>query len=765
MFRRVLPILIVLFLALAPRAVRSSEWIQEELPFDRARVVAVGLAPSDPSHVYIGMDGWGVRHSGDGGTTWSGPGFGLPRDATVNCLAVHPTNADHVLVGLPGAPGLGGVYRSLDAGATWSRFSKGILADAVRAVAFDPETGQAYAGGAEPGVAGIYRWMEGDETWTLVPGTEFGTQILAIEPHPSGSSVVFGSDKGWGVSADGGATWEMHEAPDGFFRLSWSPVPPHPLYAAPDSYWGDPLWSSDQGRTFEALGALPYMGGATLVEAHPTDPDVVLAGGPYLNYPYGATNRLWRTDTEGQEWEPFYDYGGLLDRVFREVVIDPSDPENLYLGLVPDEGSRSGTGLLKSEDGGEKWTPRIQGLSNYAVDHLTERADGTLFAVSHELLFRRVPGEDWEERGHIDWHFTDRIDQIIASPVAPVLFGRGYWRQFDVGGPIFSITWSDGTGWTQTNPPGFSPSSGLHDVAVDPTGRHVYVSHGSSGLFRNDDSGGTPPDDWSYFPVNPSLGSSLLAPVSSPELGVFLAGGTVTVAFSADGGETLEPREAGLPPETSEKKIARILAAPPAGDRLAVVYSDGDVYGSTDQGFSWHRTAFHRLAPYSLRDVSWDPATGHVFLAADHRGVLTSHPAMPAGLPTVEVGSVLYSATSGRLFVGTKNLGLWSAALESSVSAPPPGLASRPISISPSPFTTRTRIDLTRFRSSDGWTLRIFDAAGRLVWVWDAAPHGASDRVDWDGRDATGRSVASGVYFLELRDGDHRATGKVIKIR
>ena len=59
----------------------------------------------------------------------------------------------------------------------------------------------------------------------------------------------------------------------------------------------------------------------------------------------------------------------------------------------------------------------------------------------------------------------------------------------------------------------------------------------------------------------------------------------------------------------------------------------------------------------------------------------------------------------------------------------------------------------------------MYDSGGRLVRVlvdghWTAGEHA----VAWDGRDAGGREVASGVYFFELR-GTSKQTGRAVLLR
>jgi hypothetical protein len=62
--------------------------------------------------------------------------------------------------------------------------------------------------------------------------------------------------------------------------------------------------------------------------------------------------------------------------------------------------------------------------------------------------------------------------------------------------------------------------------------------------------------------------------------------------------------------------------------------------------------------------------------------------------------------------------------------------------------------------------LDLFDVAGRrlrsLRAPVDGGGHGA---VHWDGRDAHGRVVGPGVYFVRLRAGEQVATRKIVRVR
>ena len=78
----------------------------------------------------------------------------------------------------------------------------------------------------------------------------------------------------------------------------------------------------------------------------------------------------------------------------------------------------------------------------------------------------------------------------------------------------------------------------------------------------------------------------------------------------------------------------------------------------------------------------------------------------------------------------------------------------------PNPFNPQTQIPVTLAR--DGLVrLEVFDAAGRRVRTLHHGELAAGRHVfRWDGRDARGLSVSSGVYLARVEDGNGRATSR-----
>jgi flagellar hook assembly protein FlgD len=62
--------------------------------------------------------------------------------------------------------------------------------------------------------------------------------------------------------------------------------------------------------------------------------------------------------------------------------------------------------------------------------------------------------------------------------------------------------------------------------------------------------------------------------------------------------------------------------------------------------------------------------------------------------------------------------------------------------------------------------IAVFDAPGRRLAVVDRGRKAAGENAcRWDGRDASGRLVQSGVYFLRLRASSGEAVRKMVVVR
>ena len=92
--------------------------------------------------------------------------------------------------------------------------------------------------------------------------------------------------------------------------------------------------------------------------------------------------------------------------------------------------------------------------------------------------------------------------------------------------------------------------------------------------------------------------------------------------------------------------------------------------------------------------------------------------------------------------------------------------------VSPNPSAGETHIFFSAglpslYRMGLPVSLRVYDARGRLVRILSTGARGRSPRgvVVWDGRDEQGRSVASGVYFVQGRMGYRSVVEKLVVLR
>lgn len=83
----------------------------------------------------------------------------------------------------------------------------------------------------------------------------------------------------------------------------------------------------------------------------------------------------------------------------------------------------------------------------------------------------------------------------------------------------------------------------------------------------------------------------------------------------------------------------------------------------------------------------------------------------------------------------------------------------------PNPFSSHCRIRVSS-SGTEKTLLAIYDSSGRKVrTLLNGFLKTGSHQIHWDGRDVHGRSVASGVYIVNLLQGEFAASKKVTVLR
>jgi hypothetical protein len=82
----------------------------------------------------------------------------------------------------------------------------------------------------------------------------------------------------------------------------------------------------------------------------------------------------------------------------------------------------------------------------------------------------------------------------------------------------------------------------------------------------------------------------------------------------------------------------------------------------------------------------------------------------------------------------------------------------------PNPFNPTTTIALSLPVAGD-YTLAIYNVAGQLIRTFDGSTSAGVVSIVWDGKDASGSTVASGMYFYKATIGNFTATKKMVLMK
>ena len=221
----------------------GASWNAVNIP-ERHSITTLAIDPLSPSTLYAGGSG-AIFKSTDTGTTWTASSGGLPSNPNwMNALLIDPQNPSTLYVGTSGVsleaecgiPCSGfndGVFKSTDAGATWSAANSGLTTPHVSSLAFDPQNpSRLYAGTLGGGVFAItfgpapvvtdFRFNQtkiaaGGNYSVTVSGSNLTSQtffdVRFSAPESNTSDVVLNWQQGLVAS---------HEAPVGTAAGTWT---------------------------------------------------------------------------------------------------------------------------------------------------------------------------------------------------------------------------------------------------------------------------------------------------------------------------------------------------------------------------------------------------------------------------------------------------------------------------------------------------------------------------------------------------------------
>ena len=338
------------------------------------RFSAAAGIPGDGTTYYVGAASGGIYKTTDGGVHWEEIFDDQPVQS-IGALAVSPSDPNVVWAGtgegkIRSHISVGqGVYKSTDAGATWTlmgleqtgRIPRLVIHPTDPDVVYVCSLGHSY--GPQP-ERGVYRTVDGGENWEHVLFVDEDTGCSDIAMDPVNPRVLFagtwqlvihtwgrfsgGPGGGLHVSRDGGDTWEKLNGPDNGIGLPERPVGKVAVAIAPSN-------TDRVIAMFETGDGIPWDGQET------------------------EDGQVWTSMDGGRHWQLTSRDRNAMGRphYYSRVVINPGDEEEAYFLTA---------GFSRSTDGGRTLVqiPRPEAPGGDHHDMWIDPTDPDRMIVAHD---------------------------------------------------------------------------------------------------------------------------------------------------------------------------------------------------------------------------------------------------------------------------------------------------------------------------------------------------------------------------------------------
>ena len=614
--------------------------------------------PGQTNHLYLGTANSTLFESQDSGASWKKlVKLDVTDDLVIAHIVLDRADSSHILIaGWRYDKPTGGLYVSRDSGRTWTQTP--VFKDkSIFALAQAPSDSKVFVAGT---LDGVFRSEDAGATWTLIspPGSTEIHEVESIAIDPVNPEIVYAGT--WHLpwkTPDGGKTWThitskegVHDDSD-IFSIIVDPVTPNNVYVSACSG----IYKSETAAAhFDKVEGIPNTARRTRVlKQDPVHRDTVYAGtteGLYKTTNAGKTftrmtgpdvivNDVYIDPADSNHVMLATDRGGVLTssnaavsfaptnrgfsaRKVEALLVDKNDSSHIWAGVVND---KTFGGVFATSDSGAQWTQVANGLDGRDVFTLSQAQDGTLVAGTNSGIFAlSKDGQSWASRSSIvntSVKQTTKIvrkkkvttDTVVKEPVRP-LSSRVY--AVDATGDVWIA--ATGTGIFTSKDMGATWQGG---PAAGATEYHAIASNGTTiaassltGLVVSTDAG----KSWTS--------STLPSNITHVHRLVFSADGTLWLAaregvfFSHDAGQNWMWLEhlplvdvTGL---TYDAQQNAILATSRSSDFIYTI-------DAGSQKWHWRRTGF----PLFLVR----PAGGQTLAASLNSGVLTDNGAAQAG--------------------------------------------------------------------------------------------------------------------------------------
>ncbi len=465
-----------------------------------------------PWVVKSGGPGSRVYKTTDAGANWREITDGLPSLKGKMGIAISPANPQIVYMAIEAKDGQGGVYRSNDAGESFSQVSDDARTWArawyyMHIIADPNDEDEVWVLNSA-----AMRSIDGGATYTNIPASHVDHHALWINPENS-DIMINGNDGGASVTWNGGQTWSsvMNQPTAQMYRVTTDNQYPYRVYSGQQDASGIVIDSRTLGN---GIGVTHWTtirsGESATVGLDPEDPKFV-----YTTF-FASFLGEWNRDTHNYRMIRPYP-----ERVTGEqpknlkyranwngpVAVSPHDPGVIYYGSQY---------LMKSTDRGMSWeviSPDLtrndkehQGPGGYPIsnEQITAESYNNLFNIEESLIREGViwVGSDdglvhvTQDGGQTWTNVTpDDLPESIINVVEPsphdpatAYFAAAGYKMNDFT-PYLYKTNDYGASW-QKIVNGIPGNTFARSIREDPDRRGLLYAGTETGMFISFDDGG-----------------------------------------------------------------------------------------------------------------------------------------------------------------------------------------------------------------------------------------------------------------------------------
>tara|TARA_B110001452_G_scaffold65541_1_gene52385 strand:+ start:1644 stop:5021 length:3378 start_codon:yes stop_codon:yes gene_type:complete len=392
----------------------------------------------------------------------------------VNTIIVDPENSDVIYVGSPA----GGIWKSIDAGATYIPLTDFLPQIGVSGIAIDPiNTDILYIATGDDDYnsstsVGIWKSIDAGANWQQTGMNPINTPSRTSEIYinPSNTNMLWVATS-YGVfkSIDGGDNWENKQYGD-FRDLKVKPNNSNIIYATTDDKF---YKSTDAGETFTHITeGLPTSSGRLFIDVTPANNNLVYMVASNGDSTYQGIYKSSDSGTSFTQMENTVDIFESNQSFYDLAIAVSNTNENeIYVGCL---------NVWKSSDGGDSFSPLNQWNTRtdsytHADIHFIRAFNGSIFVGSDGGIFESTNAGNT---------FTDLspglgISQFYRISVSKQDSNKMAGGLQDNGGFGRDQQWSN-----------YHSGDGMEGV-IDPNNDNIYYGFMQSGkkLFVNSTSG------------------------------------------------------------------------------------------------------------------------------------------------------------------------------------------------------------------------------------------------------------------------------------